>query len=568
MKYSILSFCLTLFFPLMVLAQPMPQPILELFKEQPFKCYEGGCDMYCDLKVIDYNNVEWDLNEILLTGKPIYFYFFSQYDSYAEDMLFNSGFVQFRDTYSQLGDSSCFIFLIINNIIEPEEVYCSNGGGACYDFTTLGLPVIPNHGLYDCQEEHYFTMPYGRHANNVFRLCPDRLSYSFNPSWSYTFSSYNVQFDRLESSLIGCENYTEGADAGIMYSSTDNKAPSLPGRWRHVDAVICNYGTDLLTSANIELYWGDVLVQSYTWTGSLSTFQSDTVILENLYTDGFERPVSIKTSLPNGQPDVNPVNDDWTRTIDSAYVLKEGDDTIYIHWRSRELRRWGFQLFGDHYNELDHGGCKWMYDDTINVSSPFEPSPGISTNGPWGTQGCTGGTIIENTPPEYQYGYPNDSTIVVPINLTGYNDTFLTLRILTPTYTDFNFQCEECFAYVMLGEDTLLNFANTLRNDQFLVFSKIYAVDTTTSATDQAIEGSINIVPNPAHDWVQVVWSGIDPPDSWSIIDITGKAIWSENGNAKKTNRISTASWPSGVYYLTVRLKDGSVRGAPILILH
>jgi Secretion system C-terminal sorting domain len=78
--------------------------------------------------------------------------------------------------------------------------------------------------------------------------------------------------------------------------------------------------------------------------------------------------------------------------------------------------------------------------------------------------------------------------------------------------------------------------------------------------------GSIQISPNPAQDWIKAAWSGVDTPIEWAIIDITGKTIWQERNVDKKSNLIPTQSWPSGVYYLFVRLNDGTIRRASFVI--
>jgi hypothetical protein len=70
----------------------------------------------------------------------------------------------------------------------------------------------------------------------------------------------------------------------------------------------------------------------------------------------------------------------------------------------------------------------------------------------------------------------------------------------------------------------------------------------------------VRISPNPATDWLNVSFNGMDNLQGITISDITGRTLYSsELKSGEKSARINAASFPSGVYFLSVKTYDGKI---------
>lgn len=69
-----------------------------------------------------------------------------------------------------------------------------------------------------------------------------------------------------------------------------------------------NFGTDPLTSVTIN-YQTSGGVQTFAWTGNLTSNQSELVVLPAIFTANGQQTITVYTSNPNGQTDENSVND-------------------------------------------------------------------------------------------------------------------------------------------------------------------------------------------------------------------------------------------------------------------
>jgi hypothetical protein len=126
-----------------LVAQPMPMPIiLSSLQEQPHYPYSPECEFLVDYLVTDFNGQVWDLGAIMDSGKPIYFFGYGQYDELLGPGQFVNGpMLDFYNQYGQGGDTSCFVFITIENILEPAECNCSvvNQPYPCFGFTVAWL---------------------------------------------------------------------------------------------------------------------------------------------------------------------------------------------------------------------------------------------------------------------------------------------------------------------------------------------------------------------------------------------------------------------------------------------
>ena len=123
------------------------------------------------------------------------------------------------------------------------------------------------------------------------------------------------QHIRPSNPAIGAnEQYTTGLDAGV--GSFVSPATPFAAGSQAVTVKIVNFGTTTLTSAQITWTVNSSSQIPVSWTGSLTTGQAATVILNAGYTFnlGTSYTITAKTNNPNGGTDLNPANDQLSLT--------------------------------------------------------------------------------------------------------------------------------------------------------------------------------------------------------------------------------------------------------------
>ena len=72
---------------------------------------------------------------------------------------------------------------------------------------------------------------------------------------------------------------------------------------------------------------------------------------------------------------------------------------------------------------------------------------------------------------------------------------------------------------------------------------------------DEVNPNSIKIFPNPATDFIKVIYP--DAIEHISMIDNSGKVVYNRDVNAERLVSINTAIFKPGVYYISVMTKKG-----------
>jgi hypothetical protein len=139
----------------------------------------------------------------------------------------------------------------------------------------------------------------------IFMICPDKICRQIGPR------SYPDLYTKYKSD--NCFSAVAGDDVGIMNSDFLNynraTCDSVAPEFR-----ICNYGTNNLTSAAIELKIGSTVQKTYNWTGNLAPFAHQQLNIGNIGGVG-KHEVTVKVSLPNGVADMVAGNDSAIYTI-------------------------------------------------------------------------------------------------------------------------------------------------------------------------------------------------------------------------------------------------------------
>ena len=124
---------------------------------------------------------------------------------------------------------------------------------------------------------------------------------------------------------IGADEIGVGPDdAGIV--TMFPKMPFANGT-QQIEAVIRNYGSNVLSTASIAWEVNGVPQTTYNYSGALASLAQDTVILGSVdFEFATEYDFDIWTSLPNGNADTDPAND--TLDVNDQYSAVSGNLTI------------------------------------------------------------------------------------------------------------------------------------------------------------------------------------------------------------------------------------------------
>lgn len=129
---------------------------------------------------------------------------------------------------------------------------------------------------------------------------------------------------------IGADEFKRAANDAGMVTLIKPDATSCAGPL-DVKVVIKNFGNDTLKSATIMWSVSGKVQALYNWSGKLKTNAMDTIVIGNFnFYNLFSPQFSIKSSLPNGNPDEIKFNDSitLTRTIMALPSANVGADMI------------------------------------------------------------------------------------------------------------------------------------------------------------------------------------------------------------------------------------------------
>lgn len=190
---------------------------------------------------------------------------------------------------------------------ETYSIEVSNDSGATWQVAVADLP----------QTSATVSAQYPESVGNMVDITAQagqnpnvmvRFVYDDNGAWGWYGSLDNPM---VEGSLLGAH------DAGV--ASIDS--PATPycggtGLW----VTIANFGTDPLTSVDVNWTLNGVGQTTYNWTGSIPAggTEGPVMISSASFVDG--DTIVAWTSLPNGQPDVNSANDSSSTVVRSGLI--------------------------------------------------------------------------------------------------------------------------------------------------------------------------------------------------------------------------------------------------------
>ncbi|MGM0480032.1 MAG: S8 family serine peptidase [Bacteroidota bacterium] len=224
-----------------------------------------------------------------------------------------------------------------NAVVLSGSNYQNSGGGqtvsesvclapGCYTFTIMDSY---GDGMYGsqwngCSVDGDYQMTDGN-GNLLFEMTATNADFG---------SSAQHQF-----CISGSNNMN---DAGI--SGINNPEAVVCNSTISPEVVIRNYGNDPLTSATIN-YQTSGGNQTYAWTGSLTTNQSEVVTLPAINAGTGNVTLSVYTSNPNGQADDSPGNDELNQNYDvfnapAVPVITQSGNVLSVTLQPGESAEW------------------------------------------------------------------------------------------------------------------------------------------------------------------------------------------------------------------------------------
>ena len=117
----------------------------------------------------------------------------------------------------------------------------------------------------------------------------------------------------------GCNSVLiPNSDAGISSIISPNNLTSNCANPITPIVILKNYGNTILHSVKIKYSINSGFVNEYSWNGSLSPNEIDTITLTPIASSGNSHFLSVSTYLPNNSADINNSNDESTQIFSSA----------------------------------------------------------------------------------------------------------------------------------------------------------------------------------------------------------------------------------------------------------
>lgn len=248
-----------------------------------------------DFTGTDLNGNTWNLYSLLDQGKTVYIDVSATWCPPCWS-YHNAG--ELEDLYNNHGPNGTvsqdvMVFYVEGDASTTLADLQGTGGNTQGDWVTgTPYPIIDDATIGDALQINYFP--------TIYIICPDRIIKEVGQ-----LTAANLYAQRGSN----CSFATASNDAGITNSFTALNGSPATCDVVDMDYRLCNYGTDTLTSATIDLAVDGVIQQTFNWTGSLSTYASEVLTFTGVTgTAGTTNAVSFTVSNPNGGADVNTAN--------------------------------------------------------------------------------------------------------------------------------------------------------------------------------------------------------------------------------------------------------------------
>jgi hypothetical protein len=464
-----------------------------------------------NLEANTYNGDTVHLYDDLDQGKVVLFYMFDQFN----ESCWNYHFVlqDFYELYGPSGTNTIDVYAIrgVDNLYTPWGFW---DNGIDYNIIYGSL-----NGYWD-QTFGFFTDT----PNKIWRVCPDRSMMQFDA----------LDFDSLQIIVQGCNLATQPRDVRLVKTDMDTTA-NCPNEARSVNAYISNIGTMPLNSLDIAVTSDNETVQNYHWTGDLQTYQLDTIVLNDVVTNGSPVVVSITASNPNNQADADTTNNTLSDQLESAVWWDE--DSIFVEIQTDGF---GHQLYwdirDDHDSVIVKGGNKYV--------------------------GIYNASFTPPTDPETQY--LDDTYYTAKASLADYENACITIRVLSGY--GYGTCCDYGNGYVRFkkGDETIFEYTDFGRRAYGKITTTV--VDTEKPPTLSRLKA----YPNPTESDITLSFHlGTSAALALQVYNSVGQQVYQAQQSytsGAQQHTLQTSSWPVGLYFATLRDAVGGVQSVRFVV--
>lgn len=445
-----------------------------------------------DFTATDITGTTWHLYDILSQGKSVFIDIsatwcgpcWSYHNSGALENLYN--------TYGPPGTNEVMVFFVEGDgATTLADLYGTGTNTQGNWVAGTPYPIIDNAGIASSYAIRYFP--------TIYMICPDRIVREVGQ-----LTTANLYASRAECSIA-----TDANDAGITNSMSALNGTPASCNGISINYRLCNYGTDPLTSATIDLQVGPTIVQTTNWTGTLQTYESAVLSFTGITATAGSNTATITVSNPNGTSDPTASNNSATQ--DFLVFTNPGGPAVTEDYSSPTFPPTGWFTI----NGGSQAGA-WVY----------------STAGLNGA-GCAKMDFV-NSPSGNV-----DALILPTIDMTGFDNAVLTFDVAAATYGTSN---DNIKVKVSTNCGTTWNPRWNKTGASLATVGSMSSVFTPTTASQWRAE-TVNLTSAIGHDNVLIKFEALSDQGNNAYIDNVNLTL--TTGTNTITKKLSFNLYPN-----------------------
>lgn len=257
----------------------------------------------------DIDGNSWTLYDLLGQGKTVIIDISATWCGPCWSYHNSGALENLYDTYGPGGTNELMVLFVEGDGTTTLSDLNGTGSNTQGDWVSnTPYPILDNAGIANAYEITYFP--------TIYKICPDRKVTEVGQlTTAQLYSEVGLCPQAEGNNNAYLSNYL-----GTSGSFCFNVDPTVE---------IMNLGTSPMTSATIQLSVNGTLTQTKTWTGNLSTYQSNVVTFDEITSD-IDVNLAFNITQVNGGTDEVPANNTFTTTLARAATVTQPALTLQI----------------------------------------------------------------------------------------------------------------------------------------------------------------------------------------------------------------------------------------------